>query len=240
MLEPNKPKFDFDSFSPSQPSAQQPPPPPPSSQYTPAPYIVTGESAPPLPPAFDSNGVFLQQAGQQSDDRIYKGVHPFVAFFHVAFKAGAILTFILGSLFSSSYVTIFVVTILFLAADFWMTKNVSGRMLVRLRWWNDVKEDGSSQWVFESAPDADTRVNAFDKWLFWITTGGNFGVWLLLALFNVMSSRLPMALIGAVLGGANFIGFLKCSRDAKKRVAQFMLARAAQEQELVRQAASVL
>ena len=27
-----------------------------------------------------------------------------------------------------------------------------GRLLVGLRWWNDVKDDGSNVWVFESKP----------------------------------------------------------------------------------------
>lgn len=37
-----------------------------------------------------------------------------------------------------------------LAADFWTVKNVSGRLMVGLRWWNKVNEDGSTEWVFES------------------------------------------------------------------------------------------
>ena len=28
-------------------------------------------------------------------------------------------------------------------------KNVSGRLLVGLRWWHEVKDDGSSEWKFE-------------------------------------------------------------------------------------------
>jgi hypothetical protein len=35
--------------------------------------------------------------------------------------------------------------------DFWTVKNVSGRLLVGLRWWNEIKEDGESVWVFESS-----------------------------------------------------------------------------------------
>jgi Eukaryotic protein of unknown function (DUF846) len=30
-------------------------------------------------------------------------------------------------------------------------KNVSGRLLVGLRWWNETGPDGESVWVFESA-----------------------------------------------------------------------------------------
>lgn len=37
-----------------------------------------------------------------------------------------------------------------LSADFWTVRNVSGRRLVGLRFWNQVDEDGTSYWVFES------------------------------------------------------------------------------------------
>ena len=40
--------------------------------------------------------------------------------------------------------------VLLLAADFWTVKNITGRLLVGLRWWNKVNDDGSSEWVFES------------------------------------------------------------------------------------------
>ena len=33
---------------------------------------------------------------------------------------------------------------------FWFVKNIAGRVLVGLRWWNEVKEDGTEIWVFES------------------------------------------------------------------------------------------
>lgn len=39
--------------------------------------------------------------------------------------------------------------VVLLALDFWTVRNVSGRTLVGLRFWNQVDEDGSSYWVFE-------------------------------------------------------------------------------------------
>ncbi|KEG14236.1 protein FAM18B1 [Trypanosoma grayi] len=236
MLEPNKPSFNFSSPPP-------PPPPAPPQQHiseVAASRLDAGGDAPYNPPQFDPNSNQVLPPQQQRDERVYRGVHPFAALFHVLFKLGAILMFILGTLVSS-YVTVFVITILFLAADFWTTKNVSGRLLVSLRWWNEVREDGTTQWVFESAPDAEIRVNSFDKWFFWVTTGGNCVVWALMVLFNLMSfARLPMAVIGVVLSGANFVGFLKCSRDAKKKITNYMLAQAAQQPDLVRKVAGAL
>ena len=71
-------------------------------------------------------------------------------FFHLFFK-GAALVFYLFSFFDS-FITGFICCILLLAFDFWTVKNVSGRLLVGLRWWNEVKEDGTNVWVFESKP----------------------------------------------------------------------------------------
>lgn len=45
----------------------------------------------------------------------------------------------------------FIVTLLLLAADFYYLKNIAGRRLVGLRWWNEVDTtSGDSHWVFES------------------------------------------------------------------------------------------
>lgn len=59
-----------------------------------------------------------------------------------------------------------------LAFDFWTVKNISGRLLVgylfiklRLRWWNEIKDDGTSEWVFESRENSVN--NSVDKSFFW-------------------------------------------------------------------------
>jgi ABC-type oligopeptide transport system ATPase subunit len=67
------------------------------------------------------------------------------------FRLGALLTYLLGSIFTDNFTLVFVLTILFLAFDFWTVKNISGRLLVGLRWWNEIQSDGSNKWVFESA-----------------------------------------------------------------------------------------
>ena len=65
-------------------------------------------------------------------------------------------------LFSDNFILSFVVLILVLAGDFWWCKNVSGRMLVGLRWWNDVDAlTGESRWVFESKATAGRYVLNF-------------------------------------------------------------------------------
>ncbi|KAG5501539.1 hypothetical protein JKF63_03368 [Porcisia hertigi] len=165
---------------------------------------------------------------ETTDHGGYKGAHPIAAVFHVCFKIAAILVFLLGGIFGLKYVLLLVITILLLAADFWTTKNVTGRILVAMRWWNEVQEDGSTQWIFESSAEADSRVNAYDNWFFWVTTGANCVAWAMLLFLNLLSLRyFPITLAGLLLSGANFIGYIKCRRDAQQKVTSYVLSQAA-------------
>ena len=76
--------------------------------------------------------------------------HPVASFFHVAFKLAALVTYVTCEWFETHFVLNFVTCVLLLAGDFWVTKNVSGRLLVGLRYWNEIDDAGVSTWRFES------------------------------------------------------------------------------------------
>lgn len=76
--------------------------------------------------------------------------HPLAVVFHLAFRILSIIVYLLCGWLSSSFVASFVAIVVLLSIDFWIVKNISGRLLVGLRWWNYVDEDGESHWVFES------------------------------------------------------------------------------------------
>jgi len=76
--------------------------------------------------------------------------HPGIVFFTLLFKVGSIVSFLFLNLFLSNEALTFIIVVILSAFDFWFVKNVSGRILVGLRWWNEVKEDGSEVWIFES------------------------------------------------------------------------------------------
>ena len=59
--------------------------------------------------------------------------HPVAAAAHVAFKVAALIVYITCEWFNSDFVLNFVLCVLLLAADFWVCKNVSGRLLVGAR-----------------------------------------------------------------------------------------------------------
>jgi hypothetical protein len=49
-----------------------------------------------------------------------------------------VVCFLCSSIYTKSFIIVFITVITFLAFDFWTVKNVSGRLLVGLRWWNKV------------------------------------------------------------------------------------------------------
>jgi hypothetical protein len=76
---------------------------------------------------------------------------------------------------------------LLLAADFYYLKNIAGRRLVGLRWWNEVNvSTGDSHWVFESAPQPNEPggkvVTATDKRFFWLALYVQPALWVALAI----------------------------------------------------------
>jgi len=75
---------------------------------------------------------------------------PLAVFFHLIFRFLSIITYLLCGLFNSGFIVNFVLIVILLSLDFWTVKNITGRLLVGLRWWNYVDEDGGSHWVFES------------------------------------------------------------------------------------------
>lgn len=89
-------------------------------------------------------------------------------------------------LFTDNFVLIAIITILLLAADFYYIKNIAGRRLVGLRWWNEADESGDARWVFESA-DPETRVqNATDKRFFWLALYSQPCLWVALAVVAIV------------------------------------------------------
>jgi hypothetical protein len=84
----------------------------------------------------------------------------------------------------SHSVLIFIITILLLAADFYYLKNIAGRRLVGLRWWNEVDpQTGDSQWVFESSEEGTKIVNATDSRFFWMAMYAHPCLWVALMVF---------------------------------------------------------
>lgn len=151
--------------------------------------------------------------------------HPTIAVVHIAFKLGAIASYLLLGLFTKNFVIQFVVTVTLLAFDFWVVKNVTGRLLVGLRWWHEVAEDGvTQQWRFETIYERE-MLNVMDGRIFWWTLYFVPVVWVFLGIVCVLKfnlSYLIMVVIALVLSGANIVGYYKCSKDATEQIRNYI------------------
>jgi len=148
--------------------------------------------------------------------------HPLTAAFHAVFKLAAVLVYLLAGMFTSSFIITFVVVVILMAADFWTTKNVTGRIMVGLRWWNDLADDGSSTWRFESIDDP-SLVSRLDSILFWNTMYLSCAFWAVFAFLALVTLNLENFMICAVcltLTWSNLYGYFRCSKDAQTRLQQ--------------------
>ena len=75
-----------------------------------------------------------------------QSAHPTVLLFHFGFRTAAIFVYLFLGWFvhHGGSIFVFVITTLLLALDFWQVKNVSGRLLVGLRWWQEQTDKGTS------------------------------------------------------------------------------------------------
>ncbi|KAK9380503.1 uncharacterized protein V2V93DRAFT_380726 [Kockiozyma suomiensis] len=154
--------------------------------------------------------------------------HPVALGFFLGFRLAALLTYIFGLIFTSNFVLIFIIVMLLLAADFWNVKNVSGRLLVGLRWWNEASANGDSVWVFESA-DPQRQINGTDARFFWTVLYSTPVIWSLLALLAILKFELiwlSLVVIAVILSATNAMAFTRCDRFGKANgIANSMFAR---------------
>jgi hypothetical protein len=101
-------------------------------------------------------------------------------------------------------------------------------LLVGLRWWNRLDEDGTSEWVFESH-EVVTEIDPLDSRVFWTGLYGAPALWVMLLIVAVLKFNIEWALIVVVavaLSGANIIGYTRCKKDAKQKM-QSMISQGA-------------
>ena len=219
----------------------QPPTPMPTDdlQFTTSvdPSFQQNVQVPSHPPTLNPNAIQMQPdaavPGENEETYLQqlwvKSRHPYPCIFHVLFKGLAIGVYLLGGAFENgtNFITVTVFCILLLAADFWVVKNITGRLLVGLRWWAQVEgEDGSeTRWIFEAAPADQYTPNKFDSTWFWtalyvtpLIWSGFFFIgllkwhfgWLITVCFAIASSS------------ANVYGYWHCSNDQKAKFQQMV------------------
>ena len=149
--------------------------------------------------------------------------NPGIVLFTLLFKTLAIVSFLVLGIFGFSDALVFIIVVILNAFDFWFVKNVSGRILVGLRWWNEVRDDGTEVWIFES--DHEKRATSIDTTLFWTSlyiAPLFWAIFLIIELIGLSLMWFLVCLISFVLTFSNTIGYYKCSGEQKKKLTNFL------------------
>lgn len=147
--------------------------------------------------------------------------NPNIVFFHLFFRSFAVVAYLFCGFFSANFIANFLFVIILLSLDFWTVKNVTGRILVGLRWWNQVAENGSSEWLFESKKNF--MPHATEKKIFWWSLYIYTVLWVMLllpAFFRFSFNYLVCVIIAISLNFSNVIGYTKCEKEAQKKVTE--------------------
>lgn len=166
--------------------------------------------------------------------------HPAAALFHVGFKILAFLFYLFGGLFNQDFISTFVGVILLISCDFWVVKNVTGRLLAGLRWSNYIDDEGNSHWIFENKnananqtskdnlSSFQLEANSSDASIFWSALIIAPMFWLLLmfvSIFRLNIQWFMLVSLAFILSASNLYGYFRCrlgSTDIKSSVTQFV------------------
>ncbi|CAD8161149.1 unnamed protein product [Paramecium octaurelia] len=168
------------------------------------------------------NGFYKEQMEGYNFDYT-KSDHPSVALFHFAIKGIALAVYLFGGLFIREAWTLPEIVIVIGAVDFWVTKNITGRLLVGLRWWEEIDEaSGEQLWVFETRVN-ENQVSQVNSFIFWATLVLAILAWGFLAVVNAIGFHI-LNLTGIsfqlTIQIINFYFYFQCSRVAKTRAKQ--------------------
>ncbi|XP_047485383.1 Golgi apparatus membrane protein TVP23 homolog B-like isoform X2 [Penaeus chinensis] len=146
----------------------------------------------------------------EEDEPKGKLKHPVVTLFHLIFRVSALVVYLFCGWYGSGFIGAFVTIVLLVSMDFWTVKNITGRLMVGLRWWNYIDEEGKSHWVFEARKG---RVSPVEVRVFWATLVAFPVLWSILFLIAIFSLKFKWAvivLIALTLSGSNMYGYVRC------------------------------
>mmetsp|Transcript_20258 Transcript_20258/g.41399 ORF Transcript_20258/g.41399 Transcript_20258/m.41399 type:complete len:209 (-) Transcript_20258:200-826(-) len=174
-----------------------------------------------LEPTYDAPGPNVALQGGATPGTL-PPMKKITMFFHALFKVLALVMYICSKMFFSGhvYVLTFVVVTIFSAFDFWTVKNVSGRLLVGLRWWSDVDEHGHNHWRFESYEEQ-RFIHPTDSSFFWAVLFVTPVIWAILGFLALITFNIMWALLTGVAltcNAVNVVGYVKCKKDARKKL----------------------
>ena len=161
---------------------------------------------------------------QENQFNISKATHPIVCLVHIGLKFAAAFAYMFLKLITSSSVNTFITVIILVSVDFWFVKNVSGRYLVKMRWWNGEEETGREGWYFESFLH-DKASSDIDRHIFWWAQCISTGFWTVMFVVKLLSLSVFWGMLVFIcfsLNATNLYGYYLCHGDNQKQVKRML------------------
>lgn len=146
--------------------------------------------------------------------------HPILALFLLILKLVPVFAYIFGPIFFSNTIYTFSLVLISSCVDFWFIKNVAGRILLGLRWWNGDDPFGNDGWVFESFDNREIATS-FDKFFFWKSLTLSCSFWFVLLISKLISFSLFWGMLVSIcfgLNATNFYGYSLCHKEHLKKI----------------------
>lgn len=161
--------------------------------------------------------------------KLKESSHPIALLFYIFFRVSPLFIYLFGTLLigiitkKNKFILHFIIIVLLVSGDFWNLKNIAGRLLVGLRWWNEVSVIKSTNgefenvWVFETA-DPNRYINPIDSKVFWTLLYVQPAAWVVLGFLALLKFEflyLLLIIISISLSLTNAMAFTKCDKFGK-------------------------
>jgi len=150
--------------------------------------------------------------------------NPLVVGSHLVFRTAAIIAYLFGFAYTSSFIIQFLTIVFLLSIDFWTVKNVTGRLLVGMRWWSFVDAEGNNHWKFETRQDQ-SSVHMMEARVFWLALVVCPFIWVVLVFMAFLTLKwewMVIAVMGMSMTGANLYGYLRCKWSSRQELTNYL------------------
>lgn len=156
--------------------------------------------------------------------KITKPENSCACFWHITFKIGSVFCYLFLSLFTDDDIVVFISVLFCIVFDFWVTKNLTGRYLVGLRWWSFINDDNETEWVYESKK-YDLVIDKTDYVIFWYGQYMISCFWPIMTVIKLIGLDAfwgQLCVIGSSLNVTNTLAYYKCFKEHQKKVKEHM------------------
>lgn len=150
-----------------------------------------------------------------------KAAHPGIILLTLIFKGIPVASYlVLFFIFGNSMMLSLFLVYITASMDYWFVKNISGRILVGLRWYRKIEDNGDEEVIYEHKRD-EALNNPADSKFFWGLQYLQTAIWGVLFAWNCITfdiNDLMVVAVPFVLSAINLYYYINCSSEQKSKL----------------------